>query len=117
MQSVNIACERRAELARRRVDAGVYRSSSHRVFKRKRAGDAKRPQPREASGKIAEALAEENTWSDEVRGIGTDPLSARIADPPGQSTRHERLMQIVATNLALARKIRCVESRAPRGAP
>src|SRR5437879_6284512 len=117
MQRVNIACEHRAELACHRVDAGVYRGSSHRVFKRKRAGDAKRPQPREASGKIAEALAEENAWSDEVRGIGTDPLSARVADPPGQSTRHERLMQVVAINLALDREIRCVESRTPGAAP
>src|SRR5258708_16320630 len=117
MQSVNIACERRAELAHRRVDAGVYRGSSHRVFKRKRAGDAKRPQPREASGKTAKAVAEEKAWSNEVGGIGTAPLSARVADPPGQSRRHERLMQVVAINLALDRKIRCVESRAPRGAP
>src|SRR5438445_11753645 len=93
MQRVNIACEHRAELACHRVDAGVYRGSRHRGFKRKRAGDAKRPQPREASGKIAQPLAEENAWSDEIGGIGTDPSRARVSDPPGQSTRHERLMQ------------------------
>src|SRR5262249_8360071 len=117
MQRVNSAREHWAELACCRADAGVYRGSSHRVFKRKRAGDAKRPQPREARGKIAEALAEENAWRDQVGCIGAGSLRARVADPPAQSRRHQRLMEIVAINLALDRKIRCIEARAPGAAP
>src|SRR6266853_1232027 len=85
MQRVNIACEHRAELACHRVDAGVYRGSSHRVFKRKRAGDAKRPQPREASGKIAEAFAEENAWSDEVRRRKIDQVNLLSTTSPPSS--------------------------------
>jgi hypothetical protein len=52
------------------------------VFERHRAGDAKRPQPREAVGKIAESLAEEDAGVDRVGSIGADPLSARMPDIP-----------------------------------
>src|SRR5262249_58286748 len=59
MQYVDVAREHRGKLARQRIDPEVYRAARHRVFERDRAGNAERPQPREAVGKIAEALAEE----------------------------------------------------------
>jgi len=76
MQRVNIASEHRAELACLRIDPEVCRGISHRVFERNRPGDAKRSQPCEAIGKIAEALAEENPREDQVRCIGSYALSA-----------------------------------------
>src|SRR5262249_61929052 len=60
---------------------------------------------------------EENARRDQIRCIGASSLSARVADPPGQPRRHQRLMQIVPINLALDRKIRCIEVRAPGAAP
>src|SRR5262245_10441535 len=117
MQRVNIAREHWAELACHRIDARVCRGSRHWMFERERAGDGKRPQPREASGKIAEPFTEENAWCDQVGCIGSGSLRARVANPPAQSPRHQRLMGIVAVNLALDRKIGCIEPRTPGAAP
>src|SRR5262249_31574301 len=81
MQRVNIACENRTELACHRIEPRVYRSSRHRVLKCKCAGNAKRSQPREAGGKIAEALAEENAGRDQIGCVGAGSLRARVAKP------------------------------------
>src|SRR5262245_32763315 len=117
MQRVNIAREHRAELACHRIEAGGGRGSRYWSFKGDRAGHGKRLQPGEASGKIAEPFAEENAWRDQVGCIGAGSLRARVADPPSQSRRHQRLMEIVAINFALDRKIRCIEARTPGAAP
>src|SRR5262249_6475068 len=81
------------------------------------AGNAKRSQPRETVGKIAEAFTEENARRDQIRRVGTGSLSARVADPPGQPGRHQRLVQVVPVHLALDRKIGCIKPRTPRVAP
>src|SRR5262249_19479497 len=70
MQCVDVAREHWGKLARQRIDPEVYRATRHRVFERDRAGNAERPQPREALGKIAEAVAEEDAG-----GIASGPLA------------------------------------------
>src|SRR5262252_9300871 len=54
MQYVDVAREHRGKLAGQRIDPEVYRAARHRVFERHRAGNAERPQPREALWKITE---------------------------------------------------------------
>jgi hypothetical protein len=76
MQYVDIASEHRAKLTCQRIDSEVYRTPRHRVFERNRAGNAERPQPREAIRKITEAFAEEDAGEDRVGAIGADPLGA-----------------------------------------
>ena len=76
MHYVDIAGEHRAKLTCQRIDSEVYRTPRHRVFERNRAGNAERPQPREAIRKITEAFAEEDAGEDRVGAIGADPLGA-----------------------------------------
>src|SRR5262249_54480903 len=95
----------------------VYRATRHRVFERDRAGNAERPQPREALGKIAEALAEEDAGEDRVGSIGADPLGARVPDGPTQASRHQHLVQVVAVHLALRGEAGCVEAEPLGAAP
>src|SRR5262249_4465356 len=77
--------------------------------------NAKRPEPREALGKITEALAEEDAGEDRVGAIGADPLGARVPDGPTQPGRHQHLVQIVAIHLAFRGEAGRVEAE-PLGA-
>ena len=73
MQRVHIACEHRAELACLGIDAKVYRGTGRRMLERNCPGNGKRSQPRETIGKVAEALAEEDTRRDGIGCIGPTP--------------------------------------------
>src|SRR5262249_38163474 len=117
MQYVDIAREHRGKLARQRIDSEVYRAARHRVFERHRAGNGKRPQPRQAIRKITEALAEEDAGVDRIGSIGADPLGAGVPDAPTQPGGHQRLVQIVPVDCSFDREIRDVESRPLGAAP
>src|SRR5262249_46540224 len=117
MQYVDVAREHRGKLAGQRIDPEVYRAARHRVFERNRPGNAKRPQPREAVGKIAEALAEENAGVDRVGSIGADSLGAPVAAIPCQRRRHERLVQVVAVHLSFDGETGRVEAEPLGAAP
>src|SRR5262252_9145296 len=117
MQYVDVAREHRGKLPGQRIDPEVYRAARHRVFERHRAGNAERPQPREAVWKITEALAEEDAGEDRVGSIGADPLGARVPDGPTQPGRHQHLVQIVAVDLAFHGEAGCVEAEPLGAAP
>jgi hypothetical protein len=70
MQDVNVMCQHRAKLATNWIDAKIGRDAAKWMVEHNGAGNAKRPQPRQALRQIAEAFAEEQPRLDRIGRVG-----------------------------------------------
>src|ERR1700730_10137614 len=78
----------------------------------KRAGDAKRPQPRNTVRQIAKTLAEKDSRPDRVGRVGVNALGPGVTDAPCEIRRDQCLVGIVAIDLPFDSKAGDVEPRA-----
>src|SRR5262249_61877963 len=94
-----------------RIDPEGRRRCRHRVFECHRAGNSERSQPGEAGGKIAEALAEENTGQERIRVARAYALSAGAANTPSQTGGDHHLVRLVLVEQSFQPQCNRIESR------